>query len=75
MQNMNQNNVIPKMNYTRQEAAQALGISTVTLDAFIHRATDPLPIFKAGSRKVLIPVAELEAWVKRETERHTYGRA
>lgn len=69
------NSTIPKMNYSRKEAALALGISLVTLDAFIHRAADPLPTFKAGSRKVLIPVDAMEAWVKRETERNTSGRA
>lgn len=65
---------IQKMNYTRSDACQALNVSMVTLDAFLHRANDPLPSFRAGSRKILIPVKSLEAWVERETQRNT-GRA
>lgn len=68
------NSTIPKMNYSRKEAAIALGISLVTLDALIHREADPLPTFKVGDRKYLIPVQALEAWVDRETQRNT-GRA
>ena len=67
-------NNITKINYTRREAAAALGVSLVTLDAYRHRANNHLPYFLAGTNKVLIPVAALNEWVMNETQRVSAGR-
>lgn len=60
---------ITKTNYTRQEAAAAMGCSLISLDAFMHRRDNPLPFFRVGTRKVLIPVSAMQEWIEAETKR------
>lgn len=56
-----------KVNYTRREAAFAIGVSVSVLDTLLHRPNHPIPHFCPGQRKVLIPRAALENWVKEES--------
>lgn len=58
-----------RLNYTRRQAADALGISLVTLDAYMRRAENPLPFIRCGSRKILIPVQSLQKWNADEANR------
>jgi hypothetical protein len=64
---------IKRLNYTRREAAMALGISLPTLDAFMNRRDNPLPSIR-GKKLILIPVAALEQWNMDEASR-TAGQA
>ena len=50
---------------TRQEAAEALGIS---LDTFERHVQPHLALVRKG-RLRLVPVRELEAWVRKNAER------
>ena len=59
---------IKRLNYTRREAAMALGISLPTLDAFMNRRDNPLPSIR-GKKPILIPVAALEQWNMEEAAR------
>ena len=58
-----------KLALTRKEAAQRLGVSLPSLDAFLRRSKSPLPHFRIG-RKVVIPVASLDEWLNEEARRH-----
>ena len=51
---------VPRLSLTRSEAAEALGVSVNTIDAWIRNAS--LPHLKVG-RCVLFPVHELEKWL------------
>ena len=53
----------------RETAARYMNVSLPTLDAYLHRAENPLPAIKAG-RKYLIPVSLFETWLKEEAERN-----
>ena len=55
-----------QLTYTRREAAQALGVSLPTLDAFMRKQDHPLPFIKHGYKKVMIPVDDLKRWVSEE---------
>ena len=62
-----------KMTLTRAEAAKALQVSLPVLDAYLHRAINPLPSVRlsaVGKRgKVLIPAEGLSRWIEEETAR------
>ena len=60
---------IKRLNYTRREAAMALGVSLPTLDAFMNRRDNPLPSIRTGKKLILIPVAALEQWNLEEAAR------
>jgi len=66
----NTTNTNKKVTYTRNEAAKALNVSLPTLDAWMRRADNPLPHFRAG-RKVLIPTEGLMRWTEEEATRQT----
>jgi len=53
---------------TRREAAEHMRISLPTLDNYIRRAENPLPILKSGKR-VLIPADDLRKWLSEEAAR------
>lgn len=57
-----------KSTLTRTEAAKTLQVSLPILDAWLRRADNPLPCFRAG-RKVLIPAEGLSRWIEAETAR------
>ena len=59
---------IKRLNYTRREAAMALGVSLPTLDAFMNRRDNPLPSIR-GKKLILIPVTALEQWNMEEAAR------
>ena len=54
---------------TREATARYLKVSLPTLDAYLHRAENPIPAIRAG-RKYLIPFTLLEVWLKDEAERN-----
>ena len=55
--------------YNLEEAAQAVGVSVHKFNSWIHRAQAPVPHFRDG-RRILIPIALLEAWLSAEVARH-----
>jgi excisionase family DNA binding protein len=55
----------PRIAFTKQEAAAAIGVS---VDFFEQHVQPDLKLVRQG-RKVLIPVAELEAWVSENAQR------
>lgn len=67
-------NSMERMNLSRKEAAEFVGVGITTIDAWLHRAKDPLPHFQCGTRKILIPRTSLIEFVEAETRRHTNGR-
>lgn len=62
-----------KITLTRAEAAKALQVSLPVLDAYLHRAANPLPSIRlsaVGKRgKVLIPAEGLSRWIEEEAAR------
>lgn len=54
-----------RMALRRKEAALAIGVSPVTLDALLRREKDPIPSFRCGKRLV-IPTDLLRAWLARQ---------
>lgn len=64
-----------KITLTRAEAAKTLQVSLPVLDAYLHRAANPLPSIRlsaVGKRgKVLIPAEGLSHWIKEEVARST----
>ncbi len=56
---------VPRLSLTRQEAAQALGVS---LTVFKERIQPDLKIVRLGTAR-LIPVTELERWLAANAER------
>lgn len=63
-----------RITLTRAETAKALQVSLPILDAWLHRAENPIPCIRAG-RKVLIPAEELSRWINDETARNQRGNA
>ena len=63
-----------KMTLTRSEAAKAIQVSLPVLDAYLRRATNPLPSIRlsaVGKRgKVLIPADGLSRWIEEEAARN-----
>jgi hypothetical protein len=53
---------VPRLLLSKREAAEALGMSP---DLFRRHVLPELRLVYVGSR-VLVPLAELEAWVERE---------
>jgi excisionase family DNA binding protein len=60
--------LVPKMLYTRQEAAEALSLSIRTIDSLT--ANQELRVVRVGS-SVRIPVESLRAFMRRD---HSTGR-
>lgn len=56
-----------RMAFTREEAAQTLGVCVRTIDALIADPESKFPVARIG-RKVLIPVHALEDWLTRRTQ-------
>ena len=56
----------------RQQTADYMSIGLTSLDKIITRRDNPLPHIKVG-RRVVIPRAALETWIREETERQTGG--
>jgi excisionase family DNA binding protein len=54
---------VPRVSLTRADAAKALGISLRAVAQLISNKASGFPHFKLGS-KTLIPLAELENWVR-----------
>lgn len=58
---------------TRAEAAEALKVSIPTIDAYLHRAENPLPAIRLNTTtsrtRVLIPAELFSQWVKEEAVR------
>lgn len=65
-------NVAP-LNYRPAEAAKALGIGPTLLKEWMRDPT--FPRFTQGSRLVLIPVAQLEAWNEARIRRQVEERS
>lgn len=61
---------VPKIGLTREEAAEAMGVSSRTVDTLIADRDSGFPVARIGSR-VVIPVRELTAWL---TERSQESR-
>lgn len=57
---------VPRVALTRQEAAEALGLSVDVVDNLI--ASGRLLAIRPVPRRVLLPVAELHAFIERETQ-------
>ena len=55
----------PRLALTKGEAATAIGVST---DFFEQHVQPDLKVIRQG-RKVLVPVAELEAWLAEHAQR------
>lgn len=56
---------VPRVTLSRQEAADALGVS---VDHFARHIQPELEVVRSG-RLVLIPVSEIERWVAERAER------
>ena len=63
-----------KLTLTRNEAARELSVSLPVLDAWLHRAENPLPHIRC-SRRVIIPADGLQAWLSEEVARNQRGNA
>lgn len=59
----------PNTVFTRKEAAEYMRVSINTIAAYMRRAENPLPFFKVGTRKILIPTDQLKEWIAAEVER------
>lgn len=55
---------VPRITLTRAEAAEALGVST---EHFARYIQPEVRLIRSGA-KVLVPVAELQAWADREAQ-------
>jgi hypothetical protein len=55
---------VPRVSFTRQEAAQSLGVS---LSFFAEHVQPQLKIVRRGSVR-LVPLRELDRWVEREAQ-------
>jgi excisionase family DNA binding protein len=55
----------PRLALTREEAAEAIGVSLDTLERYV---IDGLRVVRLG-RRIVVPVAELEAWLADNAER------
>ena len=62
---------IPRLAYSPDEAAAALGVSR---DYFDEHVIDELRIVRRG-RRILVALAELERWLDHSATRATLGRA
>lgn len=57
-----------KLVLDRKTAAEALDISLPTLDSYISRKYNPIPVIRVG-RHIKIPVDTLREWLRKETMR------
>ena len=53
---------VPRLGLTREEAAEAIGVSPRTIDALIADRTSGFPVVRIGAR-VIIPVQGLNDWL------------
>jgi excisionase family DNA binding protein len=53
---------VPRIALTRDEAAQAIGVSPRTIDTLIADRTSGFPVARIGAR-VVIPVRDLVEWL------------
>jgi excisionase family DNA binding protein len=61
---------MPRLCLSRTEAAEALGISVDSMER--HGVLEEVKVVRLG-RRILVPVAELEAWIERHAERILEG--
>jgi excisionase family DNA binding protein len=64
---------VPRLSLTRDEAAKSLGISVRVIDGLLADRTSGFPSLRIG-RKVLIPLSELETWLRSRFENGKEGR-
>ncbi len=57
--------IVPRIGLTREEAAEAMGISSRTIDTLIADRTSGFPVARIGAR-VVIPVRELAEWLAQQ---------
>jgi excisionase family DNA binding protein len=58
---------IPRIGLTRDEAAEAIGISARTIDTLIADRTSGFPVARIGAR-VVIPLREFADWLSQQAK-------
>lgn len=59
---------LPRIALTREEAADAIGVSSRMIDTLIADRTSGFPVARIGAR-VVIPVRELAEWLAQQARR------
>lgn len=57
--------------FNLKEFSQYLGVSEPVGRLLLRRDVHPVPCIRVG-RRYVIPIAELERWMREESERQTY---
>ncbi|MCY2991627.1 MAG: helix-turn-helix domain-containing protein [Planctomycetota bacterium] len=58
---------VPRIGLTREETADAIGVSARTIDTLIADRTSGFPVVRIGAR-VIIPIRELADWLALRTK-------
>jgi excisionase family DNA binding protein len=64
---------VPRVSLTRAECARAMGVSVRVIDQLLADRSSGFPRVRVG-RKVLIPLSELESWLRGRLENGKGGQ-